>query len=246
MDFDVLQKLFSIVIVNLVLSGDNAVVIAMAARRLPEENRRKAILWGGAGAIVLRIILTAIAALLLDIPLLQAIGGILLVYISIRLITPEPEHHDAEVKQPGSIGQAVQTILVADLVMSLDNIIAVGGTAEGELGLLLIGLVLSIALILVGSSLVAKLLEQYPWLLILGVLVLLHAAVKMFLHDHFVEKLFGYHHAPEWVSLAIAPVLTVIVLVFVRAWRGGIAGFTDRDRAAVTAARANDPSTTRA
>lgn len=226
MDFDVIQKLISIIIVDLVLSGDNAVVIGMAARRLSPENRKRAILWGGAGAIVLRVIFTAAAALLLDVPLLQALGGILLVFIAFRLVTPEHEGEGAHVKEAGSLGQAIQTIILADVVMSLDNIIAVGGTAEGHLGLLLFGLIASITLILFGSNVVANMLQKYPWLLLIGVLVLVHAAVKMFLHDDFVEDLLDYT-APEWLVIVIAVVLTGIVLAAVRLLRGGIAGLNE-------------------
>lgn len=226
MDLDILQKLLSIIVVDLVLSGDNAVVIGMAARRLSTANRKKAIIWGGAGAIVLRVIFTAAAALLLDIPLLQAIGGILLIFIAFRLVSPEGEGESAHVREADSLGQAIQTIILADVVMSLDNIIAVGGTAEGHLGLLLFGLIVSISLILFGSNLVAMLLQRYPWLLLIGVLVLVHAAVKMFLHDGFVTDGLNYE-APEWLVIVVAVMATVLVLGAVRMIKGGIAGFGD-------------------
>ncbi|HWV34164.1 MAG TPA: TerC family protein [Thermomicrobiales bacterium] len=224
MDLEILQKLFSIIVVDLVLSGDNAVVIGMAARRLSAANRKKAIIWGGAGAIVLRVIFTAAAALLLDVPLLQAIGGILLIFIAFRLVSPEGDGESAHVREADSLGQAIQTIILADVVMSLDNIIAVGGTAEGHLGLLLFGLIVSISLILFGSNLVAMLLQRYPWLLLIGVLVLVHAAVKMFLHDGFVADALSYE-APEWLVIVVAVMATALVLGAVRMIKGGIAGF---------------------
>ncbi|MGC4107291.1 MAG: TerC family protein [Thermomicrobiales bacterium] len=224
MDLDVLQKLLSIIVVDLVLSADNAVVIGMAASRLSAENRKRAIIWGGAGAIGLRIIFTAAAALLLDVPLLQAIGGVLLLVIAFRLITPESGHDDPHIKQAGSLGEAIRTIILADVVMSLDNIIAVGGTSEGHLGLMLFGLIVSISLILFGSNLVANMLDRFTWLLIIGVLVLMHAATSMFLRDDFVVKALGGWEAPEWVSLAAAPILTAIILGIVYLRKGAVIG----------------------
>lgn len=224
LDLDVLQKLISIIVVDLVLSADNAVVIGMAASRLSPENRKRAIIWGGAGAIGLRVIFTAVAALLLDVPLLQAIGGILLVVIAFRLITPEDTHDDPHIKQAGSLGEAVRTIILADVVMSLDNIIAVGGTSEGHLGLMLFGLIVSISLILFGSNIVANMLDRFTWLLLVGVLVLMHAATSMFLRDDFVVDALGGWEAPEWVSIGVAPVLTAIVLGIVYLRKGAVVG----------------------
>lgn len=240
MDLNVIQKLFSIIVVDLVLSADNAVVIGMAAGRLSSENRRRAIIWGGAGAIILRVIFTAAAALLLGVPLLQAIGGILLIFIAFRLISPEPEGAESHVREADSLRQAIQTIILADVVMSLDNIIAVGGTAEGHLGLLMFGLIVSISLILFGSNLIANLLQRYPWMLLIGVVVLVHAAVKMFLHDDFVKDVLHYA-APEWLLLAVAVGTSVAMIGLVRALKGGIAGFEEH-----AAPHAHDATTTHA
>jgi YjbE family integral membrane protein len=223
-DFESLQKIFSIIILDLVLSGDNAVVIGMAARNLDPDNRRKAIVWGGVGAVGLRIFFTVLAALLLDVPLLQAIGGILLVVIAIRLISPGDS--ETNIASASSLGTAVKTIILADVVMSLDNILAVGGTAEGHLGLLIFGLGLSIPLLLLGSNVVASLLQRIPWLLILGVVILIHAAVSMLLHDHLVEDLIHYD-APEWVILAVAPLVAFVVIAYVRIRHGKVAGLGD-------------------
>jgi YjbE family integral membrane protein len=226
MDFESIQKIVSIIVLDLVLSGDNAVVIGMAARNLDHTNRRKAIVWGGVGAVGLRIFFTILAALLLDIPLLQAIGGVLLIFIAIRLISPGSEAGDSEVSTARSLGIAIRTIILADVVMSLDNILAVGGTAEGHLGLLLFGLALSIPLLLLGSSLVARLLHTMPWLLLLGVVILIHAAVKMFLHDEFVERVLHFT-AAEWQILLISPIVALLVVGFVRLTRGRVAGMHD-------------------
>jgi YjbE family integral membrane protein len=177
-----LTAIFSIIVIDLVLSGDNAVVIGMAARNLSEENRRKAIIFGGAGAIGLRILFTALATLLLGIPGLQLAGGVLLFYIAFKLMRPHAEGPE-NIREAGSLREAIQTIVLADVVMSLDNILAVGGAAKGHIGLLMFGLLLSIPIILFGSALVARLLTRFPAFLYLGVFVLVHAAVSMIVHD---------------------------------------------------------------
>ena len=130
MEADFIAKIASIVLIDLVLSGDNAVVIGMAARRLPADARKRAILFGGVGAVVLRVTFTILAALLLDIPLLRAIGGVLLLWIAYKLVRPHEETHN--VSAANSLSQAVKTIILADFVMSLDNILAVGGASEGH------------------------------------------------------------------------------------------------------------------
>ena len=185
--FASLSAVISIIIIDLVLSGDNAVVIGMAARGLSPQNRRKAIIFGGAGAIGLRILFTALATLLLGIPGLQAIGGILLFYIAYKLIRPQGGSHGA-IREADSLGEAIRTIVLADVVMSLDNILAVGGAAKGHLGLLMFGLLLSIPIILFGSELVARLLGRFPAFLYAGVYVLVHAAVAMLLHDPWIAS----------------------------------------------------------
>lgn len=226
MDLDNLQKIFSIIVVDLLLSGDNAVVIGMAARNLNPDYRRKAILWGGVGAIVLRIFFTILAALLLDIPFLQAMGAVLLVYIAFKLVVPAQEDDGSGVRIADTLGGAIKTIILANMVMSLDNILAVGGTAKGNLILLLFGLGLSIPLLLIGSDLVARLLQNIPWLLILGVLVLVHTSIQMFLHDGFVEDLIGYV-TPEWEILVASLVTTLALLGFVKWTRGSVAGLDE-------------------
>ncbi len=199
---DILGPIFSIVVIDLALSGDNAVVIGMAARRLSEQNRRRAIMWGGAGAIGLRILFTAMAALLLGIPYLQAIGGALLLWIAYRLL--RPEDHSAHVGEAGSLGEAIRTIILADVVMSFDNILAVGGAAHGNVGLLLFGLVLSIPIILFGSELVARVIGRYPVVLYVGVLVLVHTAVSMLLEDDLIHDRWEASTLQIWLLAAVA------------------------------------------
>jgi YjbE family integral membrane protein len=200
LEFVALGALAKIIAFDLILSGDNAVVIGMAANRLSEDNRRRAIIIGGAGAVVLRIIFTALVAYLLDIPLLQAIGGALLIWIAFRLAKPHaPE--EAHVRSADTLMQAIKTIIIADAIMSLDNMLAVGAAAEGELWLLLFGLGLSIPILLFGSELVARLLSRYPILMWVGVVILLHTAVHMFLGDPYVEDVIG-HIATWWTWIA--------------------------------------------
>ncbi|MCC7025083.1 MAG: TerC family protein [Thermomicrobiales bacterium] len=209
---EAISAILSIVIIDLVLSGDNAVVIGMAARSLSPENRRKAIVLGGAGAILLRITFTGLATVLLGIPGLQAIGGVLLFYIGFKLIRPHDDEHST-IKEAGSLREAVKTIILADVVMSLDNILAVGGAARGHLGLLIFGLLLSIPIILFGSELVARLLGRFPGFLYIGVFVLLHAAVSMILHDPSVAHLF---HTNMLVELLLSLTATGILIGLVR------------------------------
>ncbi|WP_076999901.1 TerC family protein [Variovorax sp. KK3] len=159
--------LVKIVWINIILSGDNAVVIAMAARSLPPAQQQKAVLFGSGAAVVLRIALTVIAAKLLALPYLQILGGALLLWIGVQLLGEEDEDNGEE-KQYGSMFAAVRTILLADLVMSLDNVIAVAAAAQGSMVLLVLGLAISIPLVIFGSTLMIKLMERFPIIIILG------------------------------------------------------------------------------
>lgn len=206
---EAIVALGQIVILDLVLSGDNAVVIGMAARSLSEKNRRRAIIVGGGAAIGLRILFTALAAVLLDIPYLHAFGGVLLLWIAYTLL--RPGHGNDEVNEAGSLGEAIRTIIMADVVMSLDNILAVGGASHGNLALLLFGLGLSIPLLMFGSDLVARLLNRLPILVYIGVLVLIATAVRMIAEDDLVDH---WHHVtvPEEVGLVLIASALIIGL----------------------------------
>lgn len=197
MEFENLGALGKIIAFDLILSGDNAVVIGMAANRLSPENRRRAIIIGGAGAVILRIIFTAMVAILLVLPLIQAVGGLLLIWVAYRLVKPhDPE--EAHIASADTMAQAIRTIIVADAVMSLDNMLAVGAAAHGELWLLLFGLGLSIPILLFGSALIARLLSRLPILMWVGVIILLHTAVHMSTVDPFVVDVIG-HISSFWV-----------------------------------------------
>src|SRR3954470_8258230 len=163
--------LVKIVWINIILSGDNAVVIALAARSLPPEQQKKAVLFGSGAAVVLRIVLTVVAAKLLALPFLQIVGGLLLLWIGLQLLGSE-EEGEGETKEYGSLMAAVRTILIADLVMSLDNVIAVAAAAQGNTTLLILGLAISIPLVIFGSTLMIKLMERFPIIVVLGAMLI--------------------------------------------------------------------------
>jgi YjbE family integral membrane protein len=159
--------LLKIIWINIILSGDNAVVIALAARSLPPHQQQKAILFGSGAAVVLRIGLTLVAAQLLQMSFLQVVGGLLLLYIGVQLLSEE-EEEEGHGKEGGGLMAAVRTILIADVVMSLDNVIAVAAAAKGSTLLLMLGLAISIPLVIFGSSLMIRLMERFPIIVTLG------------------------------------------------------------------------------
>ncbi|ASJ54982.1 hypothetical protein BP422_16260 [Brevibacillus formosus] len=179
--------LVHIFMIDLVLSSDNAVVIGMACRGLPQHERKRAILYGTFGAILLRIVLTGMTTWMLDIPLVKAIGGLLLLWIACKLMLGENEEL-ADVSHNQTIGQAVRTIIVADFVMSLDNVLAVGGAAHGDLWLVLLGLAMSIPLLMWGSVWIARIMNRFPSMVIIGGGILTFTAVDMCLQDPYVWK----------------------------------------------------------
>ncbi|MET3513625.1 YjbE family integral membrane protein [Pseudacidovorax sp. 1753] len=175
-----------IIIIDILLGGDNAVVIALACRKLPPAQRTKGIIWGTAGAIILRVVLIAFAMTLLNLPFLKLVGALLLVWIGIKLLAPDEEGH-GEVASSDRLFAAIKTIIVADLVMSVDNVIAIAGAAQnaGDHSLLLVvlGLVISIPIIVWGSQLVIKLMERYPLIITLGGMLLGWIAGGMLVTD---------------------------------------------------------------
>ena len=206
-----LYSVLRIVIIDLVLSGDNAVVIGMAAHRLPAPQRRQAILIGGSAAIVLRIILTAIAALLLKIPGLQLVGGLLLLWIGFKLLKEEEESHEG-VRAAASMREAIFTILLADLVMSTDNVLGVAGASQGHMGLLLFGLILSMVILMWFGSLVANLINKFGWLSYVGAAVIAWTGALMVFEDPIIVS------RADWLSKPIvygsAAIITIAVTAF--------------------------------
>ncbi|HUS14767.1 MAG TPA: TerC family protein [Chloroflexia bacterium] len=221
-----LIALFNIIVIDLLLSGDNAVVIGMAVRGLPDRQRRRAVLLGGAGAIGLRVLLTAVAAFLLQIPLLQAFGGVVLAWITYRLLLPSGEADPGNHKVEATFGAALRTIIIADFTMSLDNVLAVGAAARGDLTLLLIGLGLSMAIILVGGTLVSVLLERMSWLVYVGAAVLLIVAAEMIGKDPVVTSWVGHHEWLPWVYAAVLGLGVGVALLWRRNRQRNRAGAT--------------------
>jgi YjbE family integral membrane protein len=202
--------LVKIVWINIILSGDNAVVIALAARTLPPHQQGKAVLWGSGAAVVLRIVLTVVAAKLLALPYLQIIGGLLLLWIGVQLLGDEDDESEGEVKHHASLMSAVRTILIADLVMSLDNVIAVAAAAQGSMTLLILGLAISIPLVIFGATLMVKLMERFPIIVVAGAALIGWVAGETIVSDSvFADFLAGNH----WLHYAGALAGAVVVVV---------------------------------
>src|SRR2546426_9247090 len=177
--------LIKIIGVNIILSGDNAVVIALAARSLPPKQQTQAIIWGSGAAIVLRILLTIFAVALLALPWLKIVGSLLLFWIGVKLLIPEDD--DAEIEPSDTLISAINTILIADLVMSLDNVIAVAAAAGGSYVLLILGLAISIPLVVFGATLLIKLMERFPVIITIGAGLIGWVAGEMLVADAALE-----------------------------------------------------------
>ncbi len=196
---------FQIILIDILLGGDNAVVIALACRNLPAKQRMQGILWGTAGAIILRVVLIAFALTLLNIPFLKIVGGALLLWIGIKLMVPEDDGH-GNIQGGASIIAAIKTIIVADFVMSLDNVIAIAGAAQNahadhQIGLVVFGLVVSVPIIIWGSTLVLKLIDRFPLVVMFGAALLGWIAGGMLVTDVFVVNQIG--EQPQMVKIAV-------------------------------------------
>src|SRR5882672_206004 len=219
--------LAKIIGVNIILSGDNAVVIALAARSLPAKQQKQAIFWGAGAAIVLRIILTLFAVALLTLPWLKLVGSLLLFWIGTKLLIPE--EGDDDIKASDQLLAAIKTILIADLVMSLDNVIAVAAAAGGHMGLLIIGLAISIPLVVFGATLLIKLMERFPVIITIGAGLIGWVAGEMLVADVALTGWFTgmgveYREANPYVvgvSLEIvAGIIGVAIVVLLGKWLG--------------------------
>ena len=199
-----------IIAIDIVLGGDNAVVIALACRRLPEQQRKLGIFWGVFGAIALRVVLIFFALSLLAIPYLKIVGAILLIWIGVKLLQPEPEGAH-EIDAGTTLVGAIKTIIVADAVMSLDNVIAIAGAAKDDLSLVIFGLVISVPIIVWGSQLVMKVMDRYPVTIAIGAGLLGWIAGDMAVTDvvtkEWVSTQAQYLH---WVAPAAAALLVVV------------------------------------
>jgi YjbE family integral membrane protein len=218
---DDLLTFLEIMLINVLLSGDNAVVIAMASRQLPPLQRKRAIRWGAAVAVILRCLLTFAAVSLLHVPYLQAAGSIMLYVIAVNLLADAGEHeHEADGKHhirgaAGSLWSAVRTIVAADFVMSLDNVLAIAAVAEGEPVLIVLGILMSIPLIIWGSHLLSSILKKAPQLIYIGSGLLGYAAGKMLVHDPGLDMLLfhGSQTAAQAIPLLSAPLVIIAALL---------------------------------
>jgi YjbE family integral membrane protein len=236
------SALMSIVLIDLVLAGDNAIVIGLAARNVPPHLQRRVILWGTAGAIIVRALLTGVVVWLLKIPGFLLVGGLALIYIGWKLTREEDKGHAIEAK--ASFRAAVQTIVVADAVMGVDNVLAVGGAAHGSWLLVIIGLVISIPIVVWGSSLVLKWVERYPVIIWVGAGVLGWTAAKMIAsepllagwliaHPHFITALevvvvCGLVAAPAWRWLPHRHREQAVALIVMTVWLVAFGALEDR------------------
>ena len=207
--------LLSIMLVNIVLSGDNAVVIAMSVRSLPDKQRKQGILYGTGIAVLLRIVLTFFAAKLLDIPFMRLAGGILIAWIAVKLFLEEGAEENAENK-PKNVWKAITTILIADLVMSVDNVLAVAGASRGNLTLLVIGLGMSIPIVIFASSFLSRLMERFPVITWIGAAILGKVAGSMIMEDPMVERIF--HNPGQLVEYSVQTFFALGVVVSGRFW----------------------------
>ena len=206
-------RLASIVLIDLTLAGDNALVIALAVRTLPQRQQFPGRVWGTAGAVALRLAFIVVATWLLTIPLLQVVGGLLLVWIALRLVRQDAAG-DAHVRQGTTLRDAVWIIMVADAAMSIDNVLAVAAAAQGEMLLVLIGIGLSLPIVVWGSGLLAWLMNRFTWIIWLGGGVLGYFAGEMILRDQIVERWIGPR--PGWLE-AVPIVLALAIAAL--GWR---------------------------
>ncbi|TNC99323.1 MAG: integral membrane protein TerC [Gallionellaceae bacterium] len=203
---------FKIIMIDLLLSGDNAVVIALACRNLPEAQRRKGIMYGVGGAIGLRIVLTFFAVSLLSLPYLKLVGAFLLIWIGIKLILPEDEgHSEGNIKAETQLLAAVKTIIIADFVMSLDNVLGVAAAAKGNVALLVFGLLISIPLIAWSSQLVLKLIDRFPFIIMGGGALLGFVAGEMLVTEALFKPLMDAQHLLHWIVPAVCAVLVLAI-----------------------------------
>ena len=218
--------LLKIIGVNIVLSGDNAVVIALAARSLPPQQQKQAIIWGSAAAIIMRVILTLFAVKLLELEWLKLIGSVLLLWIGVKLLLPEDG--DPNISASDNMWAAIKTILIADLVMSLDNVIAVAAAAGGHWGLLMIGLAISIPLVIFGATLLLKVMERWPVIITIGAALLGFVAGEMAWEDGAISGL--TKNFPGYAKYVVAAAGAIFVVGLGRILAGRSLQETEEDR----------------
>ncbi|CAM4259629.1 TerC family protein [Lederbergia lenta] len=200
--------LLKIIAIDIILSGDNAIVIAMATRNLPKEHQNKAILWGTTGAVCLRILFAIIIVWLLKIPFVDIVGGALLLFIAYKVLVGGEE--DAHISAHNGLMKAIGTIILADVVMSLDNVVAVAGAANGHISMIAIGVAISIPIMIFGSKFIVKVMDKYNWISYVGSGILAWTAGEMILRDKRLVDFFGV--TSGIVTYLIVIVITILVL----------------------------------
>jgi YjbE family integral membrane protein len=204
LSFTVLLK---VILINIVLSGDNAVLIAMASRNVPKKQQKKVIFWGTSGAIILRLLFAVVIGYLLDFPFVTLVGGLLLVYIAIKLLIGEGEEHHSE--GGSSFLTAVKTIIIADAIMSLDNVLAIAGAVKGNLFGMIIGVIVSIPIVVFGSQVILKAMVKYPFISYGGAGILTWTAGEMITGEPKLQPIL-----PHDFHLLIPTTLTILVIGF--------------------------------
>jgi YjbE family integral membrane protein len=217
---ELFARFLGILAIDLILSGDNAVVIALAVRQLKGDTRRKAIILGATGAVLLRLFFAAIVTFLLQIPLLQAVGGALLLWVAWKLVHDSPGGEENEVQAGGNLWEAIRIIIIADVVMSLDNVVALVGVSGGNLALLVFGLALTIPLIIWGSTFLSALLDRWRWLVYVGAGILVYVAVEMLFEDSVVHGFVGDSLQSFETVIALAGTAVFVALAWLWSRRG--------------------------
>ncbi|MDU4698488.1 MAG: TerC family protein [Paenibacillus sp.] len=200
------MALFSIVLIDLVLAGDNAIVIGLAARNVPHKDQKKVIIWGTVGAVVIRVIMTLLVVQLLNVPGLRLAGGLALVWIAYKLLVEEKNH---EIKAGNQMWAAIRTIIIADAMMGLDNVLAVAGAAHGDTLLVIIGLAVSVPIMVWGSTMILKLTERYPIVITIGAAVLAWTSAKMIVEEPLIHDWF----ASAWIKYGFEVLVIVAVVL---------------------------------
>lgn len=215
MDFfsvETLTALATIVFIDLLLAGDNAIVIGLAARKLPKHQQKQAVIWGTVGAVAIRAIATLLVVYLLAVPWLNLVGGLLLIWIAYKLLVEENSHDD--IKAGNTLWQSIRTIIIADAAMGLDNVLAVAGAAKGahsdyETILVILGLVISVPIVVWGSTMFIKLINRFPWIVYIGSAVLAYTAAKMITHEKAFKAFFEKEAVLYWLFIIVIAALTV-------------------------------------
>jgi YjbE family integral membrane protein len=189
MEMEFLTALLSIIMIDLVLAGDNAILIGLAARNLPKQQQKKVILWGSVGAIAIRIVATLAVVWLLEIPGLHLVGGLLLIIIAYKLLVDDNDHGD--VKAGDNFWAALRTVLIADALMGLDNVLAVAGASHGNMTLVVLGLLISVPVVMWGSTIILKWIDRYPIIITIGAAILSWTAAKMIVGEGFLSGIFA-------------------------------------------------------